>query len=392
MDALQIAPNIYWVGAIHWNLQNFHGYLTQRGSTFNAYLIVDEKITLIDTVKSEFAEEMFARISQVIDPSRIDAVVVNHAEMDHSGALPEFMRRVPKARVICSGKGREGLKAHFGDSPWDYQIVKAGDTLNLGKHSLQFAMTPLVHWPDNMVTYCPEAKILFSNDGFGQHLATFERFNDEVNEGIVWEEARKYFANILLCYAPMVLKELDAIQKFDIRMIATSHGVIWRTKIQEILQAYRDWASNRVQDRAVIVYDSMWGSTEKMAGAVERAFREAGIPAEKLSIQAYHISDIATRILDARWICIGSPTLNNNMLPTVASFVTYLKGLAPKERTGVVFGSYGWSGQSVRSIADALRGTGVEIREEISLQYVPSPKKLEEVTEKIRVLILGRLS
>jgi len=340
MKAVSIKEGIYWVGGIDWNLRSFHGYSTQRGSTYNAYLIVDEKITLIDTVKGYLADEMISRISSIIDPSSIDYIVSNHVEMDHSGALPRMMEIAKNATIITCASGEKGLRAHY-KKDWSFKVVKSGDKLELGKRSLEFLLTPMVHWPDNMVCYMPQEKILFSNDSFGQHLASSERFDDEYPIDIVMEEARKYYANIVLPYGMQVQKELEAAKGLDIEMIATSHGMIWRKHIPEIVSLYADWASNRTSKKAVIVYDSMWKSTEAMASRIKSAFEEKGYVIRFLHLEHNHISDVMTEIMDAEYICVGSPTLNNNMLPTVAAFLAYMKGLAPKGRKAIAFGSFG---------------------------------------------------
>ncbi|KDR94708.1 Flavorubredoxin [Peptoclostridium litorale DSM 5388] len=382
MKSVEIKKGVYWVGGIDWSLRNFHGYLTQRGSTYNAYLIVDEKITLVDTVKSHLADELIERISKVVDPSKIDYVVSNHVEMDHSGALPKIMEVAPNAQIVTCASGEKGLTAHY-KKDWNFKVVKSGDVLELGKRSLHFLLTPMVHWPDNMVGYMPEEKILFSNDSFGQHIASSERFDDEYPLDIVMEEARKYYANIVLPYGSQVKKELEAAGGFDIEIIAPSHGIIWRKHVGDIVTEYKKWSSNETVKKALIVYDSMWKSTEMMAGAVSRAFEEKGYQIRLISLQASHISDIMTELIDAEYVCVGSPTLNNNMLPSVASFLTYMKGLAPKGRKAIAFGSYGWGGQSVGNVEADLKAAGCEVVEKIKQQYVPSQEDLNAITQKI---------
>ncbi len=306
MKPVKLKENIYWVGGIDWDLRNFHGYLTQRGSTYNAYLIVDEKITLIDTVKYYLYDEMMERISAVVDPSRISYIVSNHVEMDHSGSLPMLKDVAKNAVVLTSPNGEKGLKLHY-KKDLNLQVVKTGDTVKTGSRSLSFLLTQMVHWPDNMVCYMPEEKILFSNDAFGQHIASSERFDDEYPLEIVLEEARKYYANIVLPYSPQVKKALEAASSLDIGMIAPSHGVIWRSHIGDILEAYGGWADNRTEEKAVIVYDTMWNSTRKMAYAVAKAFENRGMAVRMLDLKANHISDIMTEVLTAKYICVGFP-------------------------------------------------------------------------------------
>ncbi|MCF7792475.1 MAG: FprA family A-type flavoprotein [Candidatus Cloacimonetes bacterium] len=375
MKAIEIRKDIYWVGGIDWDLRNFHGYLTQRGSTYNSYLIIDEKVTLIDNVKHYLFEEQLGRISQIIDPAKIDYVVQNHIEMDHSGTLPKIMELCPNAKVVASPKGVEGLPKHY-KKTWDFMTVKSGDVLDLGKRKLHFVQTPMVHWPDNMVSYCPEEKILFSNDAFGQHIASSERFDDEYPFNIMMHEAAKYYANIVLPYGMQVQRALQAVGGLDIETICPSHGLIIRKYIPEILEKYKKWSANQVDKKALIIYDTMWGSTRKIAKSIQEAFEAKNYQTRLFNLEYIHISDIMTEILTAKYICVGSPTLNNNILPTVASFLTYLKGLAPKGRIGMAFGSYGWGGQSVGIVENTLKECGFEMLDQIKLQYVPDKEIL----------------
>jgi flavorubredoxin len=350
MKAIQVAPDIYWVGGIDWDLRNFHGYLTQRGSTYNAWLIMDDEVTLIDTVKSYLRDEMLSRISDVIDPADINVLVSNHVEMDHSGNVPYMQGIAPEARVITSKNGEAGLKAHYGDD-LELHPVDTGDTINIGTRTLQFVPAPMVHWPDSMVTYCPEDRVLFSNDGFGQHIASNERFADELPIGIVMEEAAKYYANIVLPYGAQVQKLLGALGDAPVEMILDAHGVSWRGEsIGTIVEAYKRWAANETEPRAVIVYDTMWKSTRKLAYALAEGLESEGVPFFMGNLQTTDISDIMTRLLEARGILIGSPTLNSHMLPSVASATTYLSGLRPRNRLGLAFGSCGWE-QPVEPVA-----------------------------------------
>lgn len=387
MKARKIKDGIYWVGAIDWDVRNFHGYLTQRGTTYNAYLIIDEKITLIDTTKNSFTGEMIKRISDIIDPSKIDYVVSNHVEMDHSGALPKIMELTPNAKVVASPSGVKGLQAHF-KMDWDFIEVKTGDSLNLGKRNLKFLLTPMVHWPDNMFSYLHEEKILFSNDAFGQHLASSARFDDEYPLDMIMLEARKYYANIVLPYSKQVQKALIEAADLDIEIIATSHGIIWRNHIDQIIEAYKEWASNNYEKKAIIVYDTMWKSTEKMAYAIQEAFEEKGYKAPMFNLQHNHISDIMTEILTTEYICVGSPTLNRNIMPSVAGFLTYLQGLAPKGRKAVIFGSYGWGDQSVSKISEYFNGSGFEIVDSFKVKYIPTEEDLINIKETLKSKIL----
>ncbi len=387
MKPVKIRENIYWVGGVDWDLRNFHGYLTQRGSTYNAYLIIDEKITLIDNVKHYLYDEMIERISAIIDPAKIDVIIQNHVEMDHSGGLNILMDRIPNAKIYTNANGIKGLKLHY-KKDWNFQEVKTGDSISIGKRTLSFIQTPMVHWPDNQFTYCPEEKILFSNDGFGQHIASSERFVSEYPFSIVMEEAKKYYANIVLPYSKQVQKVLDLAAPLDIGMICPSHGLIWDKYIPELMAAYKDWAYN-VSDkhRALIIYDTMWKSTEKMAYAIQNAFENLGIHSKMLNLQFTHISDIMTDVIGAKFICVGSPTLNSSILPTVAAFIYYLKGLSPKDRIGLAFGSHGWGGQSVPILQHLLgdpKECGFDMLEPIKFQYIPSNEDLKGITEQLQ--------
>ncbi|RHM55553.1 FprA family A-type flavoprotein [Mitsuokella sp. AF33-22] len=386
MQAVEIRKDIYWVGAIDWSMRSFHGYETSRGSSYNAYLILDEKITLIDTVKEPFKEELLERIASVIDPAKIDYIVSSHVEPDHSGAIPFMMQHCPNAKIITSlPNGLKGLKAHYGELP--YIGVKAGDTLSIGQRTLQFIPTPMLHWPDSMVTYCPEETILFSNDAFGQHLASGCRYDDDNDLPTLFFEAKKYYANILMLYGRQAQAALKALHDLDISMIATGHGLIWRSHVKEILRLYQEWSTGKLEDRAVVVFDTMWHSTEMMARAITEAFQQKGIPAIFYDVKENALSDILTEILTSKYLAVGSPTINNQMMPTIASFLCYLKGLAPKGRKAFAFGSYGWGGQSIGLVEEELKAAGCEIVLEKQRQAnVPSAEDLQKLTAAVQAI------
>ncbi len=395
MKAIKLREGIYWVGGIDWDLRNFHGYLTQRGSTYNAYLIIDEKVTLIDNVKHYLYDEMIARISDVIDPARIDILIQNHVEMDHSGGMPKLIEKLPNAKIYTNANGIKGLKMHY-KQDWNFVEVKTGDSINIGKRTLSFLTTPMVHWPDNQFTYCPEEEILFSNDGFGQHIASSERFAKDLPIGIVLEEAKKYYANIVLPYSKQVQKVLDAAKTLKIKMICPSHGVIWTEEnIHLIIDAYKQWAYNiSDQHYGLVIYDTMWKSTQIMAIAIHETFEKLGIRSKLLNLQANHVSDIMTDIIDARFIAVGSPTLNSSILPTVAAFVYYLKGLSPKDRIGLAFGSYGWGGQSIPILQQLLgdeKECCFEMLEPVKVQYIPTKEDLEAIKTKLEQQLKPKL-
>ncbi|OPX87570.1 MAG: Nitric oxide reductase [Pelotomaculum sp. PtaB.Bin104] len=381
MQPREIKPKIYWVGGVDWNLRYFHGYLTPRGTSYNAYLIIDDKITLVDTVKEYLFDEMLDRIGKIIDPARIDYLVVNHVEMDHSGSVPKFMEAAPQAKIVTSPNGKKGLQRYY-KKDWDYLLVNSGDELKIGARTLKFVHTPMVHWPDSMVTYIPEEKLLLPNDAFGQHIAGAERFDDELGWEIVYEEAAKYYANIVLLYGDNVKKALGVVAGLPIDMIAPSHGLIWRSFIPNILKAYQRWANYDADKKAVIVYDTMWGSTQKIALALKDGLDEAGIPVTIRSLQTSHISEIMPDVLFSKAVLIGTPTINNGMLPTCGAFLTYLKGLRPKKRIGLAFGSYGWGGQGAKEVKAAMETLGWTMPlDMVNIQYRPDPGELNAVRE-----------
>lgn len=384
MNITEVKPGIYAVGAIDWNVRAFHGYSTERGATYNAYLILDEKITLIDTVKEAFTEELIQRISEIIDPEKIDYVISNHVEMDHSGGIPGLMKVAKNASIVTSApSGLKGLKEHYGDS-YNYIAVKSGESISLGKRTLTFVATPMLHWPDNMVTYCPEEKILFSNDAFGQHFASAERFDDQVDLSIVMQEAQKYYANILMPYGQSMQKTLPIVGSLDIEMIAPSHGVIWRSHSKEIINAYAAWCDECNDNKALVIYDSMWHSTEKMAKAIVEGFARKGVTAKLYDLKENHISNLVTEVLKADYIAVGSPTLNGQMMPTVAAFLCYLAGLSQKNKKAFSFGSYGWNGTSIQMVHDQLAAIGYEmILDPIRQLYIPSQEQLRALEDTI---------
>lgn len=379
LNKVEIKKDIYWVGGIDWQIRNFHGYSTNRGTSYNAYLIIDKKITLVDTVKHYLFDEMLSRIKEIIDPSKINYIVSNHVEMDHSGSIIKILEYCPDATVITSTRGEKGLKRHY-KKDLKFKVVKSGDTLNIGKRELKFVEIPMVHWPDSMVTYIPSDKLLLPNDAFGQHIASSERFDNDFDWGILKEEAAKYYANIVMPYGSQVEKALESLAGLDIDMIAPSHGIIWRSLIPKILNEYKKWAKNQTEKKALIIYDSMWGSTEKIAYSLKEGIEEADIPVALRNIKNTHISDIITDVLSYKMILIGSPTLNNTMLPSVGGFLTYLKGLRPKDRIGFVFGSYGWGGQAVGEIEKILKDLSWDIpMDSINLNFIPDKNELINV-------------
>ena len=388
LNAIEISPKVWWVGGIDWNERLFHGYTTERGITYNAYLIMDEKITLIDTCKATFADELVQRISQVVDPAKIDVVITNHVEMDHSGSLPVIHKIAPNAEIYASaGAGVNEPRAHFGI---EATPVKTGDTLCIGERTLSFVTTPMVHWPDNMVTYSDVDKILFSNDAFGQHFATTKRFDDENDMCEVMKQAKKYYANIVWPYGMQAGRALAAVKGLELKMIAPSHGCIWRSHIDEIIAKYEEWTTYQTQEKAVVVFDSMWHSTESMAREICDAFIAEGVSAQLIDVKSTHISDIMLYMCDAKYVAVGSPTLNSNMLPTVASFLTYMRGLSPKneQRIGLAFGSYGWAPLGPKQVYAELENAKFQLPVPVvAQQWVPSEENLAELQGTVRKMI-----
>ncbi|MCF8025317.1 MAG: flavodoxin domain-containing protein [Desulfobacteraceae bacterium] len=373
MRPIEIAKGIYHVGVQDWNIRDFHGYSTDRGSSYNAYLIVDENIVLIDTVKKGFADQMLANIEAVVDPKKIDFVISNHTEMDHSGALPRVMHYIGEDKpVLCSKMGHKNLSRHFPRN-FNYRAVENGEELSIGKRKLVFLETRMLHWPDSMFTFDKTEGILFSSDAFGQHHAGYEIFDDVIGDAIM-PQAKKYFANILLLYASKILKLAEQISEMglDIRMICPDHGIIWRKDPAKIINAYVTWSKQIPANKAVVAYDTMWESTRAMAEAIADGIAETGVEVKPIHIRSSDRSEIMTELLDAKAMVIGSPTINNTIFPTVADLLTYVKGLRPKNRIGTAFGSYGWSGEAVKIIREELEAMEVGIIDPgLRIQYVP---------------------
>ncbi len=383
----KLCDNIDWVGVVDWNIRDFHSYDVVNGTSYNAYLVRDEKNALIDTVKPAFADELLRNIASHIDLSRIDYVVCNHAELDHAGSLPAVMAAMPQATLVCDKKCAVALSEHCDTSGWKIQQVATGDSISLGRRTLQFLETPMVHWPESMFTYVPEEKLLFSMDAFGQHYASGERFDDENDLPTILDEARTYYANIVMPYGKPVVACLEQAAKMDIRMIAPSHGLIWRTHLAEILGAYQRWANNKLRPRVVAIYDTMWESTGTMAEAILEGASQPGVSVELIHIRRSNLTRIAAAMLDAAAVAFGSATLNRSMMPMAAAALNYLEGLRPLGRAAVAFGSYGWGRGGAEAVDQALRRMEWEIiREPIRARYRPTPEILAECREAGKLL------
>lgn len=386
-QAVRVTDRVYWVGAIDWELREFHGYQTPRGTTYNAFLVLADTVTLVDTVKRPFRDEMLSRIASVVEPDSIACVVSNHAEMDHSGCLPDVVGIVRPEKVYASTMGVKALQEHF-HMGGGIDAVNDGESVSLGDMSLRFFETRMQHWPDSMVAYLAEERLLFSQDAFGMHLATGERFDDELPDHVLEWEAGKYYANILLPYGGPIektLKKLEALE-LPIDMIVPDHGPIWRTNPKRILELYGKWAGREASNKALIVYDTMWHSTSLMASAICEGVVSEGARAKVMPLGGCHRSDVAAELLDAGALLVGSPTLNNTILPPVADVLTYLKGLKPRNLIGASFGSYGWGRGAVHELDDILESMNVElVQEGLRVKYVPDGEALE------KCVALGRL-
>jgi len=383
MESTQIGPGIYNVGVADWNIRDFHGYSTDVGTTYNAFLVMDEKIALVDSVKKEYADQLLDNIARIVDPRKIDYVISNHTEMDHSGSLARIMHRVGEDKPLyCSKMGVKNLARHF-PQKWNYQAVGSGDELKIGKRTLRFLETRMIHWPDSMFTYLVEDGVLFSSDGFGQHYAGPEKFDDQVGDRIM-VHAKKYFANILLLYSSHIEKLIRQVadMNLDIRIICPDHGVIWRREPAKIVQAYLQWCRQEPEKKAVVIYDTMWHSTEKMAEAINAGILAEGVASKPLNLRAWHRSEVMTELFDARAVAVGSPTLNNGLFPTVADFLCYMRGLKPRNKIGAAFGSYGWSGEAVKLIEDELKEMKIDlIQPGLKVQFVPEKSVLTVCNE-----------
>ena len=379
---VELMKDVYYIGVVDWNLRNFHGYSTHRGSTYNTYVVVDDKIALIDNIKAPFTDQFVRNIKEVIgDLKKVDYLICNHLEGDHSGSLPTLAKLCPNAQIVTSVKGKTGFLRMY-KQDWDIQAVKEGDTISLGKRTLTFVPVPLIHWPDSMVTYMTPDNILFSNDAFGQHFASAKRFDYENSITEIMQEAAKYYANIVMHVSKLIQKTLEKVTqtlKLKIDMICPSHGVVWKENIGDILGAYTRWSNRETKEKVLIIYDTMWHSTEKMALALEEGVAHEGVEVKIYNITNTDNSDIMTEVLDARGLLIGSPTLNNGMFPTVAGFLTYLKGLKPPAKVARAFGSYGWNAKKTMEQVNTMLKEAMipEILDPITYNFIPDPEELE---------------
>ncbi|MDD3174122.1 MAG: anaerobic nitric oxide reductase flavorubredoxin [Herbinix sp.] len=362
----KITEKVTWVGKVDWELKSFHGeeYSTRRGSSYNSYLIRDEKTVLIDTVWQPFDKEFVSKLKQEIDLKEIDYIIANHGEIDHSGALRELLREIPNTPVYCTSKGAQILKGHYHED-WNFVTVKTGDTLELGKSKLIFIEAPMLHWPDSMFTYMTEDNILFSNDAFGQHYASESLYNDCVDDAELFEEAIKYYANILTPFSSLVTKKINEVLGFHlpVNLICPSHGVIWKENPVQIIEKYLEWANNYQENQITIIYDSMWNATRKMAEMIANGILKAD---PNITVKIHNAAksdknDIITEVFKSKAILVGSPTINNGYLYSIGGILEMIKGLKFKNKSAASFGSYGWSGEVVKQLNEELEKCGFRV-------------------------------
>jgi anaerobic nitric oxide reductase flavorubredoxin len=363
----QVKNNVFWAGKVDWELQNFHGneYSTHKGSTYNSYLIQEEKTVLIDTVWAPFAGEFVDNLAKEIDLDKIDFIIANHGEVDHSGALPALMKHIPDKPIYCTANAVKSLKGQY-HQDWNFQVVKTGDKIDIGNgKELIFVEMKMLHWPDSMATYLTQDNILFSNDAFGQHLATERLFNDQVDQCDLFNESIKYYANILTPFSSILGKKLDEITALNlpIEVIATSHGVVWRDNPMQIIEKYVQWSNDYQENQIVVIYDTMWNGTKLLAEKIAEGIRLAD---PTVVVKVYNLSksdenDLITEVFKSKIVVIGSPTIANSILHSVAGFIHLTKELKFKGKKAVSFGCYGWSGESVKVMNELMENAGFEI-------------------------------
>ena len=381
---IQVKNNVCWVGKVDWELRKFHGneYSTHKGSTYNSYLIQEDKIALIDTVWAPFAKEFITNLTQEIDVKKIDYVIANHAEIDHSGALPELMSLIPDTPIYCTSNGVKSLKGHY-HQDWNFQVVQTGDRLSLGEKELIFVEAPMLHWPDSMFCYLTEDNILFSNDAFGQHYASNLMFNDLVNQSELFEECLKYYANILTPFSKLVIKKIQEVLSLNlpVDMICTSHGVIWRENPTQIVEKYLEWANEYQENQITILYDTMWNGTRTIAESIARGIKAVDTD---VTIKLYNVSksdknDVITEVFKSKAILVGSPTINRGILSAIAGILEEMRGLDFRGKKAASFGAYGWGGESVKMISEGLKTAGFELIDEgIKVLWNPDDESIEK--------------
>lgn len=391
----EIVKDIHWVGALEWSKEFFHGYefSMRNGTSYNSYLIDDEKKVLIDLVRVNHAEEFLNKIDKIVPVEELDYLIINHAEHDHASALNALLLRNPDIKIFCSRGGKISISRQFPQAK-NLEIVKTGDTLSIGSRTIKFFEAPMLHWPDSMFAYCVEDKVLFTTDAFGQHFASHKRFEEDVDKRSLWSETTKYFANILTPYSPQIIRKIEELLSlnWDIDIIAPAHGVCWKKDVEKIINQYLSWAKGVQEEAAIIIYDTMWGGTEKMARAISEGIAETGVGCKLYSAGISDLSDVMTEVLTAKAVVLGSPTLNNSITPTMSPFLEELHGLRFKGKIGTAFGTYGWSGECVKKLEEGLQKAHVElIQEGVKFQFNALPEDLlkceqfgRELGEKIK--------
>ncbi|MCG8565622.1 MAG: anaerobic nitric oxide reductase flavorubredoxin [Desulfobacterales bacterium] len=370
--------NIHWVGKIDWELRKFHGdeYSTHSGSSYNSYLIQEEKVALIDTVWLPFGKEFVRNLSEMIDLNKIDYIIASHGECDHSGGLPELMSHIPDTPIYCTKNGVKSLKGHY-HKDWNFQVVKTGDTLSLGKKELVFVEAPMLHWPDSMMSYLTGDNVLFSNDAFGQHYASEHMFNDLVDPDELFRECIKYYANILTPFSPLVIKKIKEFLSLNLPldMICTSHGIVWRDNPAQIVEQYMEWADDYQEDQITLIYDTMWNGTRVMAERIAEGIREADphTRVKLFNLAKSDKNDVITEVFRSKGVLVGSPTINRGILVSVAGILEEIKGLKFKRKKAAAFGCYGWSGESNKIIIKELTAAGFDIVEPDGLRLLWNP-------------------
>lgn len=385
--AKQITDKVSWVGKVDWELTRFHGdeYSTHRGSSYNSYLIRDEKVALIDTVWLPYDREFVSRLKQEINLNDIDYIIMNHNEIDHSGALPELMREIPDTPIYCTKKGEAIIRGHY-HQDWNFVNVKTGDTLSLGKSTLTFVEMTMLHWPDSMLSYMDGDNILFSNDAFGQHFASESLYNSTVNQADLMYEAEKYYANILNLYSPLVKKKIDQIlaMNLPVDMICPSHGIIWKENPMQIVEKYIQWSNAYQENQITIAYDTMWQSTRKMAEAIAEGIRSVDNDVTLKIVNVAHDdkNDVLTEMFHSKAVLIGSPTINYGISFAISGLLEMMKGLKMRNKKAAAFGSYGWSGDAVKIINNLLKEGGFELVDDgLAKLWVPDEQTIEECRE-----------
>ena len=382
---IEVKNDIYWVGIKDWELRQFHGHelSTHRGSTYNAYLIKDEKVVLVDTVWDPYQEEFVDKLDKEIGIDNIDAIIINHSEPDHGGSLGYLMSKRPDIPIYCTKNGADAIRRQF-HKDWNFNIVKTGDTLKTGKYELVFVEMQMIHWPDSMLTYVKGANMVLSNDAFGQHYSPASLFNDEVDTCELYQEAIKYYANILTPYSPLIKKKIEEIRALNlpIDMIAPSHGVIWRENPVQIIDKYYEWSQDYNEGTVVIIYDTMYNATKMMAEAIGEGLAKNGIKYKLYNNSVSDQSDVLTEILKAKGVIIGSCTVNNTVLRSISALLDEIKGHRFKNKVGAAFGSYGWSGEAPKIISKSLEESGVKIlHEPLQIKYRPTEDELKMFVE-----------